>query len=233
VEDIAGSAGTESRAGAAASRQGQPPPAGPGLVSSRTSQAAETSGWLIFFLSLFWLMVGLKKDLPVVAALGVVGVLWGSSQVGLIEWWRSRLGRLHDPDPTVADEAREKSPPSRFKRGNFSLGYSIVGVLALAECGLIAAGVVTNTVQWLVVAAALAVVWGVATMLCTAHVLDNRGVRIVYPLLGPLMLFKYLPQYRALTLQETGRVGPLFYSYVVAMNLALVAVALAWVVQRW
>jgi len=52
-------------------------------------------------------------------------------------------------------------------------------------------------------------------------------------ILGLLMIFEYLPRYRALTLQETGRVGPLFYSYIVAMNLALVAVALAWVVTRW
>jgi tRNA A-37 threonylcarbamoyl transferase component Bud32 len=227
VETIASSARTKSRVGVAPFQQEQAPP------SSRTSQVAEARGWLVFFFSLFWLMVGLKKDLPVVAVIGVVGVLWGVSQVGLVEWWRSRLGRLCTPDPIVADEVAEKSPSPPFEWGNFALGYSVVGVLALVECGLIAMGVATNTAQWLVAAAASAVVWGVASMICTAHVLSKRGIPINYPLLGLLMVFEYLPRYRALTLRETGRVGPLFYSYIVAMSLALSAVVLLLVVHRW
>ena len=109
----------------------------------------------------------------------------------------------------------------------------MVGALALVECGLIATGIVANDVHWLVIAAASGVVWGVTTMICTAHALDKRGIRINYPLLGLLMIFDYLPRYRALTLRETGRVGPLFYSYIVAMNLALIAVVLAWIFTRW
>jgi hypothetical protein len=233
VENIAGSARPSLHASGAAPLQGQPSLLARGPDFAQTKPTTETEGWFIFFFSFFWLLVGLKKDLPVVAAFGVAGVLWGVGRVGLVEWWRNRLGRLRNPDSNVTgkDSGRPSAPP--VKGASFALGYSVVGALALVECGLIAAGVVTDTVQWLVVAAASAVVWGVVTMICTAHVLDKRGVRIVYPLLGPLMLFKYLPQYRALTLQETGRVGPLFYSYVVAMNLALVAVALAWVVHAW
>jgi hypothetical protein len=42
---------------------------------------------------------------------------------------------------------------------------------------------------------------------------------------------KYLYQYRAITLVETGRTGLLFYSYVLAMSLALLA-AIAGLVVR-
>jgi serine/threonine protein kinase len=134
--------------------------------------------------------------------------------------------------PGQPPPASRTSPPSVIGT-RFTLGYSVVGAFALAECGLIVLGVVTNAVHWLVVAAAAGGVWGIATMFCTAHALDKRGIRINYPLLGLMMILEYLPRYRALTLQETGRVGPLFYSYIVAMNLALVAVVLAWIVTRW
>jgi hypothetical protein len=39
-----------------------------------------------------------------------------------------------------------------------------------------------------------------------------------------LFLFKYVSQYREITLRETGHVGPWFYSFIISMNLALVLV---------
>jgi hypothetical protein len=36
------------------------------------------------------------------------------------------------------------------------------------------------------------------------------------------MILSYLHQYAKVTRQETGRIGPLFYHYVVPLNLALV-----------
>ena len=36
------------------------------------------------------------------------------------------------------------------------------------------------------------------------------------------MILKYLSQYRRVTLEETGRVGSLFYHYVIPLNMALV-----------
>ena len=38
------------------------------------------------------------------------------------------------------------------------------------------------------------------------------------------MILKYLHQYAKITQEETGRVGPLFYHYVVPLNVALVLV---------
>ena len=41
------------------------------------------------------------------------------------------------------------------------------------------------------------------------------------------MLFSYLKQYKELTVKESGRVGSLFYIYIVSINAALVVAILA------
>lgn len=69
--------------------------------------------------------------------------------------------------------------------------------------------------------AIVSVLWGVASAVMIAVALQKRGVRIDWIWLRLLILSKYLGQYRDITRQETGRTGPLFYSYVIAMNLAL------------
>lgn len=64
------------------------------------------------------------------------------------------------------------------------------------------------------------VLWAVASSLVIASFLSKRGIRINYPFLKVLML-KYIHQYRTITIQESGRPGPWFYSFVISMNLAL------------
>jgi hypothetical protein len=63
--------------------------------------------------------------------------------------------------------------------------------------------------------------WAVAASLLIARDLERRGVHVSYLWLR-VMIFKYLSQYRRVTLEETGRVGSLFYHYVIPLNLALV-----------
>jgi hypothetical protein len=45
------------------------------------------------------------------------------------------------------------------------------------------------------------------------------------------MILKYLHEYARVTREETGRVGPLFYHYVVPLNIALVLVIILAVVS--
>ena len=74
------------------------------------------------------------------------------------------------------------------------------------------------------VLAALAVVcalWGVVGALLIVADLQKRGVKINF-LWIRLLIIKYLGQYASITREETGRVGPLFYHYVVPLNIALV-----------
>lgn len=69
--------------------------------------------------------------------------------------------------------------------------------------------------------AVLCGIWGVVAALLIAADLHGRGVPVSYVWLRVLIL-KYLGQYAKITQEETGRVGPLFYHYVVPLNVALV-----------
>ena len=53
------------------------------------------------------------------------------------------------------------------------------------------------------------------------HEVSKRGVKISFLWLR-LYLIKYIHQYRKLTKQETGKVGPLLYPCIVSINAALV-----------
>ena len=74
----------------------------------------------------------------------------------------------------------------------------------------------------LFVIAMVSALWGVASAVMIAGALQKRGVKVNWVFLRLLILSKYLSQYRDITRQETGHTGPLFYSYVIAMNVALV-----------
>jgi len=80
----------------------------------------------------------------------------------------------------------------------------------------------------LIAAVFLAVTFVVLAMMMT-HEVSKRGVKINFLLLR-LYFIKYMHQYKQLTKQETGRVGPLYYPAIVAINLALVLTVVAFVV---
>jgi hypothetical protein len=52
-------------------------------------------------------------------------------------------------------------------------------------------------------------------------VLDKRNIKTNFLWLR-LFLFKYVNQYKKITLAETGKVGSLFYLWILSINLALV-----------
>jgi hypothetical protein len=53
------------------------------------------------------------------------------------------------------------------------------------------------------------------------HQLSRRGVKINFFLLK-LLIIKYIHQYKQITLEETGKVGPLYYPCIVSINMTLV-----------
>ncbi len=86
---------------------------------------------------------------------------------------------------------------------------------------------------FLVPAMACGVCAVVSAVLVTAS-LDRRGIKTPFPLMGALLLLRNLGRYKDITLQETGKVGPLFYAYVVPINAALVfavAALAAWILR--
>ncbi len=74
------------------------------------------------------------------------------------------------------------------------------------------------------------VIWAVVAAVLIAADLQKRGVSVSLVWLR-LMILKYLHEYSKLTREETGRVGPLFYHYVVPLNVALVVVIVLAVTQ--
>ena len=71
----------------------------------------------------------------------------------------------------------------------------------------------------------ICVVWAVVAAILIAAEVRKRGVSVSFVWLR-LMILKYLHEYARLTREETGRVGALFYHYVVPLNVALVIVVI-------
>lgn len=69
--------------------------------------------------------------------------------------------------------------------------------------------------------AVLSALWGVVDFILIAGALERRGIH-VNMFLARIFFFRYLNQYRNVTMSETGKVGSLYHSYVAAMIVALV-----------
>ena len=63
----------------------------------------------------------------------------------------------------------------------------------------------------------------IVSALVITDALQKRGVKINWIFLR-IMIIKYVGQYRDITRTETGRTGPWFYSYIIAVNVALATV---------
>lgn len=71
------------------------------------------------------------------------------------------------------------------------------------------------------VVALLAIVWNIVTTIAIIRWLQARGQKINFVLIRALAPV-YAHQYRKTTLEETGKVGDLFYHWIVSINSALV-----------
>ena len=80
------------------------------------------------------------------------------------------------------------------------------------------------------VLAILSALWGVVDFILIAIALDKRGIH-VNMFLARVFFFRYLNQYKKATMDETGKVGPLYYSYITAMNIALLCAVIGLVLR--
>ena len=73
------------------------------------------------------------------------------------------------------------------------------------------------------------VIWSVVTAIRIAEFLDKRGLKTPFPFWG-FYIFRNMGRYREVTIQETGKIGLLYYQYIIPINaallLALVALAI-------
>ena len=63
---------------------------------------------------------------------------------------------------------------------------------------------------------------GVISSIMIAVALEKHKAKISFIFLR-LLILKYLGDYKKITLDETGKVGHLYYSFIVSMNAALLA----------
>jgi hypothetical protein len=78
----------------------------------------------------------------------------------------------------------------------------------------------------------LSALWGVVDAIRIAVALDKRGIH-VNMFSFRLYFFRYPSQYKSAKGSETGKVGPLYYSCITAMNVALVCAVTGLVLRAW
>jgi len=69
--------------------------------------------------------------------------------------------------------------------------------------------------------AIVSVAWAVVSSIVISSFLSKRGVKINL-LFFRILVLKYIHQYHKITVQEKGKPGPWFYSYIISINLALI-----------
>ena len=79
---------------------------------------------------------------------------------------------------------------------------------------------------YLLMAAGICVIWAIVAAILLTVDLDRRGIKTPFPFIGAL-LFRNLGLYKKMTLEKRGKVGLLYYSYVIPINLALVFIVCA------
>ena len=68
--------------------------------------------------------------------------------------------------------------------------------------------------------AIVSVIWGIVSAVVMASYISSKGHPINI-LFFRLLILKYIHQYYEITMQENGKPGIWFYSYISAMNIAL------------
>jgi hypothetical protein len=76
------------------------------------------------------------------------------------------------------------------------------------------------------VLAVLCGIFATVSAVLVTRFLDQRGLTTPFPFIR-LFLFRNLGRYKEITRSETGKAGPLFYSYVISINAALVLALIA------
>lgn len=78
-----------------------------------------------------------------------------------------------------------------------------------------------NLLNILIIGAIVCVLWALVSLVLLTAALERRGIRTPFPFMGAL-LFRNFSRYKELTRKETGKVGKLYYSYIVPINAALI-----------
>jgi len=73
----------------------------------------------------------------------------------------------------------------------------------------------------LAIAAVCCALWATVAAGMIANFLEKKGIKTPF-FLFRIYLFRNLRNYKEITVQETGRPGPLYYQYIIPINAALI-----------
>jgi len=83
-----------------------------------------------------------------------------------------------------------------------------------------------NITIFIVVIAVIALIWYVVSSIMIYNELKKRNVRVNFIFIR-FMIIPYANKYREITKKESGKVGSLFYHWVISINVTLVFAAAA------
>jgi hypothetical protein len=86
-----------------------------------------------------------------------------------------------------------------------------------------------NFSNLLIMIGIIAVIWYVTTTIIIYENLRKRNIKVRFLFLR-FLAPHYANQYKKITLNETGKIGPLFYHWIISINTAL-AVAILFILQ--
>ena len=89
-----------------------------------------------------------------------------------------------------------------------------------------------NSPMMFFVSALFFVVCNIVISILIMHELEKRNIKTSV-LLMRLLIIKYVYQYRDVTTKETGHPGPLFYYWIISINLAAVTAIIGAILRRY
>ena len=67
----------------------------------------------------------------------------------------------------------------------------------------------------------ISIAWGIVSTIAVVSFLQKKGRKIHFIFIN-VLIFKYINDYHKITVEETGKAGFWYYSFVISMNCALV-----------
>jgi len=84
-------------------------------------------------------------------------------------------------------------------------------------------------IDFFIIIGALSVIWNISTTIFIYEDLRMRNMKVNFVLLR-LFVPKYVTQYRLITLKENGKIGSLFYHWIVSINTVLCSTILIFII---
>lgn len=77
----------------------------------------------------------------------------------------------------------------------------------------------------------ISIAWGIVSTIAVANFLQKKGNKIIFLLIN-VMIFRYINDYHKITMEETGKAGFWYWSFVISMNCALLFAIIGMILNK-